>query len=279
MTFKMKRLLAPSFLLAALILLVSAIGLQWVVHSFEVFLSKKQLPLRRQLYLMPMRFGPCLLENEEPELTPEIEAVLGAEAYITREYRDTRVSGSEDEALLRLHIAYFTGTPDAVIHVPEVCYVAGGAQGQTFEQEVIGLDSPFMYDGDEDQLFATSSQSEPVRLPGRQIPLRVFEFVPQGAADPRTVCYFFAANGRYMGSPEQVRTLVLDVRDEYAYWCKIEVLPMGARNREDALKAVSDFLSYALPEVMACLPDWHDVKAGTYPPAPTATSPEMITAR
>lgn len=279
MTFNTRKFLAPSFVVTAFILFGAAVGLQWVLHSFEVFLSKKQLPLQRQLYLMPVRFGPYLLENEEPDLAPEIEAVLGAEAYITREYRDTRVSGGPERGRVRMHVAYFTGTPDAVIHVPEVCYVAGGAQGQTFQQETVTLNSPFLFEADGDQLFATTTHNEQVRLPGLQVPLRVFEFVPGAGAEALTVAYFFAANGTYMGSPEQVRTLVLDIRDEYAYWCKIEVLPMDVANREEALVAVTDFLSYALPEIMACLPDWHEVKAGRYPPQPDAPETELITAQ
>jgi hypothetical protein len=96
--------------------------------------------------------------------------------------------------------------------------------------------------------------------------LRVFDFVPKGGNQQQTVGYFFAANGIFMGTTERVRTLVFDVRDKYAYWCKIEVLPLGITNREEAVKAIAEFLSHAMPEVMTCLPDWYEVRAGTYPP-------------
>jgi hypothetical protein len=264
--FEWPRLLRPPFLAAAGILLAATLGLQWVIHSFEVFLTKKPIPLRRHLYLIPETFGHYTLDNQSPDLTPEVEAVLGAESYITREYHDTRLAKEDPGGLLRLHIAYFTGTPDMVIHVPEVCYVGGGAQGRQFDITKIRLRSPPVEETPGGTALTHDAHGDPVKVPAAEVPLRVFDFVPKGGTDQSTVAYFFTANGAFMGTTERVRTLVFDVRDKYAYWCKIEVLPVGITNREAALEAVADFLTYALPEVMVCLPDWDAVRAGTYPP-------------
>ncbi len=255
----------PPFLIAAGILLLSGIGLQWVIHSFQVFLSKEAIELRRPLYLMPENVGPYILENQEPDLTPEIEAVLGAKAYITREYRDTRLEPQAPGALVRLHVAYWTGTPDTVIHVPEVCYVGGGAQGRQFENLFRELDSELIVEDENGGYTARNDNGENINIPDRKVPLRVFHFVPKGGDKQHTVAYFFTANGSFMGTTERVRTLVFDVRDKYAYWCKVEVLPMEIHDREQAVAKVVDFLSYALPEIMTCLPDWNDVRAGRYP--------------
>ena len=111
MTFSLRRFCYPPFLAAAGILLVATMGLQYVVHSFELFLSKEPIELRKQLYLMPDRMGPYKLVNQEAQLTPEMEEVLGAANYISREYQDTRVAENNmGKGLVRLHVAYFTGT-------------------------------------------------------------------------------------------------------------------------------------------------------------------------
>lgn len=263
---KVRQALTPPFLVAAAVLATSAVGLGWVIRSFDLFMLKEPLPLRRELHDIPERFGPYLLHNQEPDLTPDIEAVLGAQAYITREYRDTRLEEKAPGALIRLHLAYFTGTPDLILHVPEVCYVAGGAQHADIQQVELALESPEYFSDEGGGLRVRDAAGSVQRVPEAKVPMRVFDFFPRGGTDAVTVAYFFMANGKFMGSPERVRTLAFDIRDRHAYWCKIEVLPLGVAGREEALAVMQEFMAYALPEVLACLPDWHEVKSGIYPP-------------
>ena len=51
---------------------------------------------------------------------------LGTTNYISRVYRDGGADNPQGTQV-RLHIAYYTGTPDTVPHVPERCDTAGGA--------------------------------------------------------------------------------------------------------------------------------------------------------
>lgn len=256
----------PHFILLVIILFFSAAFFQLVIARFELFFSKKELPLQMPLYRLSTRFGPYVLENEDPPLTPEIEAVLGAHAYITREYYDTRKLKTDPGALLRLHIAYFTGTPDPVIHVPEVCYIAHGAQGLQKDLEKITLASDLFAEQPDGTVTALTNDGTEVVLPSTDLSILAFDFVSDDAGQANTVTYFFAANGKYMGTTGDVRKLVIDITDRYAYWAKIEVLPMGISERKAALETVSQFLASALPEIMLCLPDWAEVKAGNYPP-------------
>lgn len=262
---QVQRFFSPAFIIVVVFLLAAMLSLEWLENTFELFLSKDPLPLRKELYLLPSELGPYEMVNQEPDLEPEIEAVLGAEAYITREYRDTRADDPR-KGMIRLHIAYFTGTPDTVMHVPEVCYIGGGAQGRDFVHTELSLPERVFLQTDNDQLAATTQTGQEVSVPDRQIPVRAFNFVPKGGGDLQTVIYFFAANGKFLGTPESVRSLVFDVRDRYAYWCKIEMLPLDAHDSERAIEMVADFVSYALPEVLACLPDWQEVKSGKFPP-------------
>jgi hypothetical protein len=36
-------------------------------------------------------------------------------------------------------------------------------------------------------------------------------------------------------------------------------------DHDKAEAVVGEFLSQMLPEIMGCLPDWHEVRAGNYP--------------
>ncbi len=267
MKFEVDKFFRPHFLVAVVILGLAAAGFQLVFKSFNLFFSKAELPLRTPLYLLAGRFGPYELESEEPALTPEIEAVLGAHAYITREYYDTRrLQKSDPGAIIRLHVAYFTGTPDPVIHVPEVCYIAAGAQGLKKDFETVVLDASAWQANADGSFRATTGNGSEVSLPQREISLLAFDFAGERSGEAVTVTYFFAANGQFTGTTG-IRKLVFDIRDRYAYWCKIEVLPMGINDRQAALQAVGQFLTHALPEIMLCLPDWAAVKAGTFPPS------------
>lgn len=261
-----RKLWTPKVIVVIVILVVAASTFQFVVGWLGLFFSKEELPLRIPLFRMSSRFGHYEMENEDPALTPEIEAVLGARAYITREYYDTRKEKGDPGALLRLHIAYFTGTPDPVIHVPDVCYIAAGAQGLKKEIETVKLESPAFQLLPDGGAIATAADGSKVILPSLDISMLAFDFVTDGMSTPSTVTYFFAANGRFMGDTGDVRKLVIHITDRYAYWAKIEVLPIGVGDREEALAIVKEFLSAALPEIMLCMPDWSEVKAGTYPP-------------
>lgn len=259
-----KKVFSPSMIAATVLLFVGLVGLQSVVHAFEIFLMKEPVPLRRRLYLIPEHVGPYQKVAEET-LSKEVVDELGTDQYISWTYTNTQLKPDEPGARIRLHIAYYTGTPDAIPHVPERCYVGGGATPKDSTQDTLTLDSPAIYSVANDELMATDSMGRTVHLPGREIPIRLFDFVPHNAKEPATVMYFFAANGKLIAVPRDVRNLVFDLSSRYAYWCKIELLPFGVKDHEEAKRIGAAFLSQMMPEIMGCLPDWTEVRAGRYP--------------
>lgn len=263
---RLRKQWSPQLVVAVVILFACAASFHFIVGQFEWFFSKEELPLRMPLYRLASTFGHYELENENPPLTPEMEAVLGAQAYITREYWDTRKEKTDPGAIIRLHVAYFSGTPDPVIHVPDVCYIAHGAQGLQKQLETVTLQSDLFVEHDDGTVTATTAEGSEVALPNRKIAMLAFDFATGRLGESNTVIYFFAANGEFMGTTGNVRTRVIKLTDRYAYWAKIEVLPFGTSERDEALSVVAEFLASALPEVLLCLPDWQEVKAGRFPP-------------
>lgn len=251
-----KPMLRPAFLIAASSLLITTLGFHWVLHTFQVFLSKERVELARPLYMLPKDLGPYTLESIAEDLPQEIETVLGADSYITLQYRDTR-DNPLTSLPVRLHLAYYTGTPDMVVHRPEICYVAGGAEATELTDETAHLTADhFQPTEDRGKVESVTRNGQILQLPSGEVPLRVFQFVPNKGVDPSTVAYFFVANDNFVASYQRIRALVFNVHERYAYWCKVEVLPIEPLPREDAVKVIEDFLNHALVEVYACLPNW-----------------------
>ena len=71
----------------------------------------------------------------------------------------------------------------------------------------------------------------------------------------RNVAYLFHANGGYTSDPKVVRIALQSLTKKYGYYAKVEVM-VEERDRDVSRAAMQDFLTYALPEVEKCLPDW-----------------------
>jgi len=154
-----------------------------------------------------------------------------------------------------------------VPHVPDRCYVAGGAERVGLAVEPLDLDATTYAPEGAGYLSETLLDPGSAYLPTAQFDATRFTYA-QGQANARrlsNVFYFFAVNGKYLPTPEHVRIHGFDPRDKYSYYCKIEVGVPGLDNPEEARAIAEEFLRKMLPEVMACLPDWREVKAGNYP--------------
>ena len=283
-----QKVLTPPFIVAGSILLLALVALQSVLGALQLHTIKKAVPLREQLFLIPYEIGPYrnVKELEEPPLPKEVEAELGTDKYIGRTYWDSRRKKTDTGSMVRLFVSYYTGTPDTVPHVPERCMVAGGAKGLGIYYREMDLSSARYYhitEGDDDhrQLMARTEQGHKVRMPTNEVTVRAFDSLMFSADSPSTVMYFFAANGRYIADPKGVRILVFDLRDKYAYWCKIELVAghlaagagfVGEGPEDDAVATAERFLTYALPEIMACLPDWVEVREERYPVQSSSSS-------
>jgi exosortase len=249
--------------LIAGVLAMSVLGLTAVVKATKVVMIKDPIELRQPLYRIPPQVGTWVRVQDDPALSEEMLDALGTRSYISRIYRDTGAAPGQPGATVKLHVAYYTGTPDTVPHVPERCFVAGGLQAVDEGTTRITLQGDrYIPQGDG---YRTRSQVEPheVYLPDKRIDATVFTFA--SANDPTAqanVIYFFSANGKFLATPEGVRLKGFDPRDRYSYYCKIEVLLPDVADVTTASSRTSAFLSEVLPEIVACLPKWDDVKAG-----------------
>lgn len=268
-------------LAAAAVLLAGTLSLETVKSALGLVLHKQPIALRRDLDLLNDRFGGYEMISSET-LSKDVENSLGTPYYISWVFRNTRLRPEEPGAAVRMHVAYYTGKADTIPHVPELCYVASGVQGMDSRQIEIDLEPPGLAVGPDGRVTALSAAGETVHLPGARVPMDMFTFRPRGSQENVSVMYFFVANGRYYGSKLGVRAMsAVNVRDRYAYYCKIELMPGvlrlnpetgklvfagGVADEGKAIEALRRFLSVAMPEVMTCLPDWEDVRSGKYPP-------------
>jgi len=269
---------AAAISLVTATLLVAAVGVAGLVQTFRIVLVKQPLELRHAFNALPKEVGGWQLDpdRQPPPLDPEVVQTLGTTQYINRNYVYVDPETRATIHHLRLHIAYYTGTPDTTPHVPERCFVAGGLQGVRSTTVGLALDRAAVLDvGDE--TLARASLEPLVRLPLRDdgsIPATVFTFADAAGENMTNVVYFFSVNGRFMPTPEDVRFNGINIRDRYAYYCKIEVLVERTAKAAQAVAVAEQFLSAMLPEIMACLPDW-EVANG----APPATTNAVVSER
>jgi len=250
------------------VLLVAVLGLDGVVWATQTVLIKEKIPLREQLYRVGNNVGiweALPLQEQDPPLSPELLQALGTDDYLSKWYRDRTKPKNTPGSLLKLHVAYYTGKPDGVAHVPERCFTAGGLQFFAKETAQITLNTT-RFRQEEDGWIAPSHLNPHVHIPRVKFPATVFTFAHPGGPDNLSnVVYFFVANGKFLTSPDHVRLYAFDPRDKYGYYCKVEVLLPRVADSQLAMERVSSFLSDILPEILACLPDWVDVTEGRYP--------------
>jgi hypothetical protein len=254
-----------SFVVAAVILLIAAAGLNASVGALRLHFQKVPVPLRRPLAELPERLGPWVQVSKDQPLDPDMEHTLGTEKYIFRDFVDSRlvpaalieqfkdknwserramiaqIQAKNPKAVMNMAVTYYTGLVDTVAHIPDRCYIADGYQPVRWQ--VLNWDA---FDGHA----------------GRTVgDVRYINFEDQTAerkAVPRNVAYFFHCNGNYVNDPAQVRMRLQDLREKYGYYAKVELMTLMPDGDASA-RIMDDFLHSALPEVERCLPDWNEV--------------------
>lgn len=250
----------------ALAILLTGVGGLWsILQANGVVLVKEPIALRRPLFHLPDRLGSWRKIHQDKPLSAEMIEELGTTQYISWIYSDEEAT-TKQPTRVRLHVAYYTGTPDTVPHVPERCYTAGGVMPVETMRVPISL-SGAQYEEHQDGPVAFYGHSaQRTHMPAMQFNATGFTFVPPERPNQQAnVVYFFAANGKFLATPDAVRFYGFDPRDRYSYYCKIEANFVDIADPQLAAERASAFFSAALPEIMACLPDWVDVKQGRYP--------------
>ncbi len=263
-----------SLSIAVGILLAASASLSAVIQITRTVLIKEAVPLREPLYRIPEVAGEWEMISEDPPLGAEALQALGTNDYISRNYRHVDAQGNPIGPLARLHIAYYTGTPDTVPHVPDRCFVAGGIDPIGTAFTTLQLAGP-AYRNTAD-VWTAHSRLNPagVTIPADEFSATIFTFSQKDRPTLRSnVIYFFAANGKFLSTPDLVRAHGFDPRDRYSYYCKVEVGLFGIDDPQDAAEKASMFLSAIMPEVMACLPDWDRLTADSEQPATKASTP------
>jgi exosortase len=257
---------------------VASAGSHSVIAWQKLVLHKEAVPLRHILQAnIPLDKGDYRFV-EDQFLPPEVIDELGTEDYLSRTYEDLSVPRGEPGRLIRLHVAYYTGTVDTVPHVPDRCFVGGGAEHKGLSYRSLPLDPDVFAPRDDGDGYTARAKLDPpgqagsylgtdITVPDRDVEVSHFTFGPASRSDlDHHVMYFFAANGQFMASPNAVRFQGFDIRDEHSYYCKIEVMILGESDPDRAAERTAKLLDVFLPEIMACLPDWEQVRAGQWPP-------------
>lgn len=258
----LKDVLTPRFIAAAVILLVCAASLQAFITMTQRILIKQPIELRRDLAMLPSIIGPYEVTKKDPALSSDMEAALGTTQYISWWFRDTRVPEGQPGSVIRLHVPYYTGTIDTVPHVPDRCFVAGGATPTGTDVLNIHVASDRITRREDGQVNAVTMSGNLVTMPSDRIPITRVKFTTAGnQAQTYGVTYFFVANNAYTARPEGVRLMAFNLFDRYAYYSKVEVMPIGVEDMDEVVRLTEEFLSHVLPEIFLCLPDWEAANA------------------
>jgi len=261
---------------------VAATGKQSILAWQEIILHKEAVELRHKLTDLPLDKGSYRFVSDQ-QLPPEIVDELGTEDYLSRWYENVDVAEGQPGRLIRLHIAYYTGINDTVPHVPDRCFVAGGVEHKGLATEIVAIDHAVATPRESGPGYQATALIPPpgqpdyapgtaVTLPQRDIEAVRFTYgSPNSIDQDQHVIYFFAANGKYLASPNAVRVQGFDIRDAHSYYCKIEVQIAGESDPQKVAQHTTDLLNAFLPDIMACLPDWDDVKAGRWPEGPKSS--------
>lgn len=197
----------PAFVACVVVLAGSAIGLQWAVSALGVRFRKLPIALRQPLANLETdlaRRTRYRVRHKE-RLSAEAIGTLGTDQYIYWGVEDTSRRPDDPLKYLVLMITYYTGDPDQVPHVPDVCMTAQGYRVEEQSDDTV-------------KLRAADGSVE-------SVPLQALRFAKSTlmTEERPTVLYTFHANGDFWGSRTGVRLALGDPRSTHAYFSKVEV--------------------------------------------------------
>lgn len=276
--------MAP-LLVSLLILGAGAAGLTAGLHAADIHLTKRPIHPASGLTVqaVPRQTAGWVQVGSDRLESAEIQEELGTENYVTRTYRQRAAPPGQRPRRIEMHAAYYTGTVDTVPHVPDRCFVGGGIpiDGPTVNVPLKLRTDRWLLDERPEvpeewagQIYTKplshDSPNAPgmrVRLPRRphELELRCTPFAgPEGGR--LMAGYFFIANGAAVAGADGVRLLAFDLKNDYAYYMKVQFTSVDAGSAEELAELAADLLSDLIGELMLCVPDWVDVVSGRWPP-------------
>lgn len=229
----------PGFVLCLIAL--TSLTVAFYVITWNTQFRKLAAPLRKPLAdlnkkaLVPYEFVSAR------SIAPEVIDSLGTDQYLDWMLLNKNI-GDNRSPVKRIHlfITYYTGQPDQVPHVPDVCYQGGGYVQQAAGDENLHVSDEFP-----------------------SVPVRVLEFEKNSRAGTirSTVLYTFRVNNTFANDRTGVRMTINNPLEKFAYFSKIEVqFDSGdgqPANREQSLEAARHLFKILLEELAAShWPDW-----------------------
>ena len=269
----LERSAIKAYIAALAILVAGAVGFRLLIAQLNIHLLKEAVDLRRPLDSIPTRIGRWERIGSDSVFSDTLIEELGTRRYLDRIYA---VDGDPAKGALHVHIAYYTGTIDAVPHIPERCWAVGGLE-LTRNSEGVEVDidrSAWRSPRDTADPFRAAyevvsltdpvtAEIEEVVMPRGGISMTTIEFQDPKQPQRRQVGgYFFIANGGVARTSYDVRSLAFNLSDRYAYYCKIQLTKRGKVDKPDGslldpFKAdAAEILDDDVPHLMRCLPDW-----------------------
>jgi len=229
------------FVACAALLILLTTGFHLIMWGYKFV--KDSLPLRVPLNQMSQeRLAPYKL-RQPIELQPDLLDQLGTRQYVQWILQEPdSPDGKEPGRIISFFVTYYTGSPDAVPHIPQSCYVGSGY--------VPKEETP-------DQITIISSRGQEI-----VVPLQTLEFEKDNrlTQSKKMVVYTFHANGQFRKDRNDVRWAIGSLTDRYAYFTKVEVsmdLEPGRFSKEQAVGSAKRFLQVAIPVLLEDhWPDW-----------------------
>ena len=248
------RLASPPFVIAVVMLMV-AIVLAGPVAAWKKFKrAKLPLPLKKALTALDVEALAPYQVVERVVLDPTVVEALGTDRYLNWVLEDSSLPSGDPLRRASLLVTYYSGGQDLVPHTPDVCFLGTGYEpAQPHENRKIEVRS----------LPAESAM----------VPIRVCTFVRTSVFQHKkhSVVYTFFCNGRAVCTRTDVRLLINNPTNTYAYFSKVEVsFPRATRaqNIEGAQKLFERLLPVLRRD------HWPDFEAaeeaGETEPAPSA---------
>lgn len=266
----LERSALKAYFAALAILVVGAVGFRLLVSQLNIHLMKEAVDLRRPLDSIPTKLGRWERVGADSVFSSTLIEELGTRRYLDRVYA---VDGDPAKGAVHVHIAYYTGTIDAVPHIPERCWAVGGLElTRNSEGTPIAVDQsawrPANGDGSSRYRVTTvkdpvTADLEDVTMPVGDLSLTTIEFQDPKQPKRRQVGgYYFIANGALARTSYDVRAMAFNLTDRYAYYCKIQLMKSGLVEDADGSllepfkSDAAEILTALTPQLMRCLPDW-----------------------